>query len=131
MEAIKTEWFKDIKNRYIFYLGVLSVMLLYISLIHFDTFLDKCSAIRTQNDTCWILVMDNEGNGFGTITDRCIQLKNNCESSNHNIPCKWFGEEGIQSTNGENLKGCKCELYEIFDWAEPELNNQSLSYSTT
>lgn len=62
---------------------------------------------------CWIWILDSKGNGFGTTTDYCFQLKNNCESSFHNVPCYWVEIPKVDSEKqikGEFVEGCRCEM---------------------
>ena len=54
-----------------------------------------------SNDSCWLWVTDNNGNGFGTETNYCMQLKNNCETPSHNLRCNWV--------ENNNIKGCSCK----------------------
>lgn len=100
LRVIKIEWYKDEKNRIILYLSIGIIAFLLIAMFNYDEHIEKCAEIKMQNNTCWFVVTDEDGNGFGTLTDYCVQLKQNCESKDHKVSCEW--------TN-EGQKGCYCK----------------------
>jgi len=59
--------------------------------------------VKERQEKCWLYILDGDGNGLSTPTDySCKGLKNTCESSNHNVPCRWV--------SGWN-EGCFCEVW--------------------
>ncbi len=53
--------------------------------------------IVLNEEECWIMNLDDKGNGFNFPVRYCVQLKTICESSMHNIPCVWYDDDINQS----------------------------------
>ncbi len=48
--------------------------------------------------------LDDNGNGFNFPVRYCVQLKVQCTSSSHNVPCQWIDGEINESR-------CVCEWW--------------------
>lgn len=94
--------FSDYKNRVIIYLTFGFII---ISIFYVIIFFDNRELIEEKEAKCTLGVMGSNGIGFETYALlSCENLKKNCESNQHDIPCIW--EEF------ENEKGCKCTFWE-------------------
>ena len=63
--------------------------------------------IELEGGNCYLENMDEDGNGFFFPTEYCPQLKIQCSSDIHKIPCEWIEIEE------ENLSVCRCDMYVI------------------
>ena len=61
--------------------------------------------IVLNEEECWLMNLDDNGNGFNFPVRYCVQLKTICESSSHNIPCVWYDDFVNQSR-------CVCGWYQ-------------------
>jgi len=93
---------ENIKTTAFFIVVALAIILLSLSFYN-KTYLPSKVP---EKETCTLLIIDNTLTGFGAETERCEELKKNCESDKHNISCEWVI---LTSTNGTNIQACKCE----------------------
>ena len=80
--------------------GLIVTLLIVASFFYYMQMREEVVARENQ---CWLTNLDKEGIGFSFPTDYCVQLKIQCESSTHNIPCEWW--------NDSQSKGsCVCKM---------------------
>ncbi len=60
--------------------------------------------IVLNEEECWLMNLDDNGNGFNFPTRYCVQLKTACTASWHNVPCQWIDGEINESR-------CVCEWW--------------------
>ena len=101
---------KDRKNRII----LLMVLLTIISTSYAFYYQFKWAELNYGDNYCWLWVIDENGNGFGDVVTHCQATKFNCESSRHNVPCKWIEGKTLVDTEGNELgrivEGCECKF---------------------
>lgn len=62
--------------------------------------------ITAREDQCWLTNIDDKGVGFSFPTDYCLQLKIQCTTSSHNIPCEWW-----EDNTNKSMGSCVCEWW--------------------
>ena len=65
---------------------------------------NKIENMKDAKGNCWITNLDGDGVGFSFPTEYCLQLKTQCKSSVHNVPCSWYDE----FENNESDGRCVC-----------------------
>ena len=68
--------------------------------------IEELTEIEESGDYCFDTKLDFDGLGFSSPTKYCYQLKNNCETSSHNIPCEWIDDD-TNATDGS----CVCYMW--------------------
>jgi len=100
MNKIK-QFFSSSSNRVMVMLFILLIVVLYNSVRLEDK---NNELIEEKEANCYITNLDNNGDGFSyPVVANCKALRNNCETSNHNLPCIWEDIEG--------KTGCLCEFW--------------------
>jgi len=96
-QYIKTNWLTLLALVVVF-----GILLYAITLGNKDVDLPEVFA---EDEQCWITNIDDEGLGFSFPTDYCLQLKNQCQSSTHNLPCQWHSSDDL------SIARCICEFW--------------------
>ena len=71
-----------------------------------ENLIEELTEIEASGNYCFDTKLDKNGFGLSSPTEYCFLLKQNCESSTHNIPCEWVDDD-TNKTDGT----CVCYMW--------------------
>ncbi len=100
------------KTKTIGFFAVVIITIMILSMAGYEQYI-KTKEITAEEGQCWMWMIGEDGIGFGTTTDYCVQLKRNCNNENHNLNCEWIESTVVSNENTKPVEGCECRPSDI------------------